>query len=364
MVASIEMRVLNHLRTCLFFILSSLATFSQYAQNAEHGDVKPDLVNRHVLILDFTNIQKNEGTSYLGVSVPEAMIDPLKATQKFEVLPRDRADAIMLKLQIDKTNPISETMATQIGIEAGADVVVIGSFTTVSNVVQLSAKAVEVQTGRIAVAKSKQGKLDVTIFTLIGDLSNEMSADMTRELPPLSARERVVVKGFSGRIFSDLRTHVQVITALPQLVPGDYLKPTLGAHIDGSFVFVLPYLQPYAELSYVTAAGKKRVTDMSMIHFAAGITYAWQFSGWGFIREIAVSPYLAGGFYTGKINLQYGYVSDAVNYTVGALNTGMHVDFFLTRHIAATVGISAAFLYDEQTPLIMPGFNVGAGYKF
>lgn len=349
---------------CVVFMTALSAQSAARSKGSENSDAKNDLVNRRVLILDFTNIQKNDGTAYLGVSVPEAMIDPLKATKKFEVMPRDKADAAMLKLFIDKTNAISETQAVKIGQETGADVVVVGSFTTVGNVVQLGAKAIEVQTGRIAVAKSKQGKLDVTIFSLIGDLSNEMSADMAKELPPLSQRERIVVNKFTGRIAYDFKLHAQFVAGMAQLKPGNYLQPILGARVDTSFSFVLPFLQPYAEAGYFSAAGKQRVTTMNMFHFAAGLTYSWHFSGFKFIKDIAVAPYLAGGFYAGQISMQFGYIGDAVNYTVASIDTGVHADFFLSRHIAVTLGVSAALLFDAQTPLVMSGISLGAGYRF
>ncbi|MCB1200044.1 MAG: hypothetical protein KDK41_05320 [Leptospiraceae bacterium] len=334
------------------------------AQNSEKGDVETGLVNRHVLILDFSNLQKNAGTAYLGVSVPEAMIGPLESTKKFEVLPRDLGKEAMLKLFIDKSSTITESQASQIGREVGADVVVMGSFTTVDNIVQFGAKVIDVKTGRIVVAKSKQGKLDASVFNLIDDLSKEISIEMASELPPISPRERLVIEEYTGRIFYDFKLHAQLISSIPQLVPGDYLKPTLGVHLDTSFSFILPYVQPYAEVSYVAVTGKKRVTDMNMVHFAAGFTYAWQFSGWGYIQDIVIAPYLAGGFYSGKINLQYGYVKESVNYSVGSIDTGLHIDFFLSRNIAASLGLSVALLYDGQTPLIMPGVGLGIGYRF
>jgi hypothetical protein len=47
-----------------------------------------DTIPRKVLVLDFVNQAKDTKSDYLSVSVAEALLDPLKKTGKFYLLPR------------------------------------------------------------------------------------------------------------------------------------------------------------------------------------------------------------------------------------------------------------------------------------
>ena len=64
--------------------LLSLTSISAQSSTAAPADTIP----RKVLVLDFVNQAKDAKSDYLSVSVAEALLDPLKKTGKFYLLPR------------------------------------------------------------------------------------------------------------------------------------------------------------------------------------------------------------------------------------------------------------------------------------
>jgi len=226
-----------------------------------------EVIPRKVLVLDFANQAKDTKSDYLSVSVAEALLDPLKKTGKFYLLPRqseptprynphpsgegysgqapisgsDRkkepgpsTEGLTLfpnssiKMEPGPSDsPVGELyrgsggttfdegIARERGKAAGADVVVIGNFVSVGDRVQIQTKAIDVHTGQIAVAKTTSGKLDATVFDLIQKLANDMSAAMASALPPIPKQVVVTQQVGFGLYAKDFRTHAFVGAGLP-----------------------------------------------------------------------------------------------------------------------------------------------------
>jgi len=128
--------------------------------------------NRRVLILNFVNPQKDANTNYLSVTIAEALIDPLKQTGKFEILPRSDAATF------------DEAAAIANGVEVQADVVVIGNFVAIQNIVQIQAKVIDIGEKRLALSKARTTRLNATIFDNINALAADMTKEMAAKLPP------------------------------------------------------------------------------------------------------------------------------------------------------------------------------------
>jgi len=182
-----------------------------------------EVIPRKVLVLDFANQAKDTKSDYLSVSVAEALLDPLKKTGKFYLLPRAStssaagSNTVAIEggaLSLSK-GTFDEIAASERGKAAGADVVVIGNFVSVGDKVQIQTKAIDVHTGQIAVAKTTSGKLDATVFDLIQKLANDMSAAMAEALPPIPKQVVVTQQVGFGLYAKDFRTHAFVGAGLP-----------------------------------------------------------------------------------------------------------------------------------------------------
>ncbi|MDH5721266.1 MAG: hypothetical protein OEZ13_11735, partial [Spirochaetia bacterium] len=153
--------------------------------NVETSENSDKLVNRRVLILDFQNSQNNKDFSYLEGSVPDAFLEPLDKTKSFELLKRNLWQKMVEKKEFMGKDAYDEDTALKAARKAGADVVVIGSFTVMNDEMQLYSKALEVSSERVIVNRNKRSKLDSNMFTSIDELAVEMSKEMKDKLPPL-----------------------------------------------------------------------------------------------------------------------------------------------------------------------------------
>lgn len=154
------------------------------------------LVKRKVLILDFVNKNKaDQVNSYLVETIPDAMIDPLHATKSFEIQKRDAGKKIVLMKNVKADDLATEEVAISIAHELGADVVVIGSYLVNNNEMFFQARAIEVESGRLAVSKSQRGAIGSNMFGLIDKLAKDMATDMKSELPPIPQGKEFIVVG-------------------------------------------------------------------------------------------------------------------------------------------------------------------------
>lgn len=200
-----------------------------------------ETIPRKVLILDFVNQANDKGSDYLSVSVAEALLDPLKKTGKFYLLPRasttlgDRGiaattpDRSLSAVETrDLASTFDETTARERGKAAGADVVVIGNFVSVGGKVQIQTKALDVHTGQMAVAKTTSGKLDATVFDLLQKLADDMSTAMAAALPPIPKQVVLTERVGFGLYAKDFHAHLFAGTGLPLGKPNPYLSPGLA----------------------------------------------------------------------------------------------------------------------------------------
>ncbi|AFM12418.1 Curli production assembly/transport component CsgG [Turneriella parva DSM 21527] len=314
-------------------------------------------IARRVLILDFVNRQKNVNAEYLSVTIAEALIDPLKKTRKFEILPRSTADKILKERNISKEQTFSEETAIQIGEATGADVVVMGSFVAVEPTVQIQAKAVDVAEKRLALSKSRTAKLDAKIFDNINALADDMTQEMAEKLPPLT--QRVVYQDSGLFIAKDFIFHGMANAAVTWGFESKFLALGLGGSFNTSFKFLHRFVQPYFATSFALTTGKTQIDKMSAFDFSGGLTYAFIIpKKWGWVQETQIRPYVAGGAAAGTIKTSYD-----INYMVPAVSGGFITDFFVHKNLSIAVQIQQQFLFDADTTLKLLSVGLGAGYR-
>ncbi len=157
------------------------------------------LIKRKVLILDFVNKNKDDQINgYLVETIPDAIIDPLNDTKSFELLPRDKSRELMKIAGLTMDDLANETTAIDLAKKSGAQVVVIGNFLVSKSEMIFQARAIEVDSGRLAVSKSQRGRISGNMFDLIGKLAKDLAKDMKDELPPIP-QERIVEQVIVGK---------------------------------------------------------------------------------------------------------------------------------------------------------------------
>ena len=85
-----------------------------------------------------------------------------------------------------------EDKVTRAGKKVQADVVVTGSFTAEGGYIKMTAKAIEISSGRTMINRSRTSRLTGNIFIAIDKLAKDMAKRMKEKLPPL--KQRVIMK--------------------------------------------------------------------------------------------------------------------------------------------------------------------------
>lgn len=163
------------------------------------------LVNRRVLLVDFANLQNNPNYGYMEGSLPEAMLTALQNTGNFDLLPMDTWQNLVSEGTFEKNDNKSEKRARAAAASQQADVLLLGSFIVADQDLRITARAIDVETGRIIVSKKERAKTDGSMFTAIDKLAAEMAKEMKEKLPPLPPREIIrervkVIDGGKGAL--------------------------------------------------------------------------------------------------------------------------------------------------------------------
>lgn len=296
--------------------------------------------NRRVLILDFVNQQKSANVDYLSVTIAEALIDPLKKTGKFEILPRSAGGTF------------NEAEAIAKGLEAKADVVVVGNFVAIQNVLQIQAKAIDVGEKRLALSKARTTRLNATLFDNINALADDMTKEMAEKLPPLA--QRVIVHETDGDFIARFPVlHVYGGGALLWGNESKYVMPGLGGSADFSFQFLHRFLQPYFSVGGFLANGKERISKMNFLGIDGGLSGRIRLG-----KPFVITPIIGGGFQMGTINAAF-----EIKYLVPTFFGGLLADCFFTEKFGISLAVKQHILLESDTPLKILSIQVGAGYR-
>jgi TolB-like protein len=171
---------MKHLNS-LFAVLILFSSSTLFSQD--------QLVQRRVLLVDFANLQSKADFEYLQISIPEAMLTALSDTKNFDLLPADSWSNLVERGDFAAKDNRSDQKTRNAGLSQGADVVVIGSFATIDQDLKITARALEVESGRVIVSKSVLAKTDGSMFGSIDQLSADLAKEMKQKLPPLPPRE-------------------------------------------------------------------------------------------------------------------------------------------------------------------------------
>lgn len=121
---------------------------------------------RKLAILDFTRLDKT--TDNFGRHLAESLITSMFLTKRFEVIERSQLDKILAELKLNLSDLIDPKNAQRLGRVYGVDAIASGSVTELATTVEVNARLIETETGRVfSVAKTRFAK-DGDVAILIG----------------------------------------------------------------------------------------------------------------------------------------------------------------------------------------------------
>lgn len=128
-----------------------------------------------VAVLYFQNhSQKNEELDGFAKGMLPMVVESLQKTQKYNVVERDRLDAVLAELKLEKDGVVDAAAAAKVGKMLGASQLVMGSVLQAFGKYRIDARMVDVETGGVVQTASAMGSSDQMF-----DLAEKVSAGLT-----------------------------------------------------------------------------------------------------------------------------------------------------------------------------------------
>ncbi|MDX2034632.1 MAG: protein kinase [Blastocatellia bacterium] len=205
---------------------------------------------KSVAVLSFNNVTRRSEDDWLGVGIAETVTSDLKNVEGISVIGRERIYEALRHWNEDLRADFDEKMATRIGQEIGARWIIGGAYQRLGDLLRITARLVEVDTGEIA----KTVKIDGMIGEVFA-LQDKIVYELSRNLD-LSLR--------SGEREAIDQPETQVIEAYEAYVKGQELAFT------GT---------PEGITEAIELARKAIALDPGYAHAYAGLAYALTIKG-------------------------------------------------------------------------------------
>jgi TolB-like protein len=136
---------------------------------------------QRVAVMPFENTTKDSSLDWLSMGIPETITNDLLAIKGIALIERLQLRKVMNEQALQLTGAIDEATAIEVGKLTGADVLVVGAFQKQAQMVRLTARFVNVQTGGILQTAKATGTLD-DIFNLQDQIVRDLLKNMNIEL--------------------------------------------------------------------------------------------------------------------------------------------------------------------------------------
>ena len=154
--------------TLIFILLISVSSYAQTGQQ-----------KISIAIMDFQNTSDNGKLDYLQKAIPEALTTRLAESGNLNIVERSRLDDAIKEMKLGMVGLVDQNEAAEIGKAVGANAIMVGSFLEISNVIRLNARLIEVQTSKVLIAKTVQGRVGSEIFNLMDGLAKSIEEQLS-----------------------------------------------------------------------------------------------------------------------------------------------------------------------------------------
>jgi TolB-like protein len=137
-----------------------------------HGN---ETTNQSTLaVLDFINISKNKGYDFLEKTIAESVMTSLQKCGKFNLVERQRLSDLIEEKKLVLSGLVEEDVSKgkKIGVLLKADNLVMGSFSSIDDRIEINARLVRSDTGEVLLAEKITEKMGNQLFAKINELSD------------------------------------------------------------------------------------------------------------------------------------------------------------------------------------------------
>jgi TolB-like protein len=259
---------------------------------------------KSIAVLRFNNITGNAVDEWIGVGIAETVTADMKNIEGVAVIGRELIYEVLRRWNAENQPDFDEKFATRVGREVGARWIIGGGYQRMGEMLRITARFVEVETGEIIKTVKIDGRMD-EIFELQDKIVYELSRDLdlglqSGERANIEARETEVMEAYElyirARELGYTGTREGVDEALTLLQRSILLDPR--------------YAQAYAGIAYVLTIKGQFLGQMDLVEQA--IEYAQ--------KAIELRPNLAESYSV----LGFAFIAlDRVADAIGALKRAL-----------------------------------------
>jgi TolB-like protein len=124
------------------------------AMTPSSGDLK---IRMAVLYFDNESITDREGLEPFRKGMTDTLINSLNRTGKFQIVERTRMESMMSELKLSQSGMVDASTAQRLGKILGAQMLLMGSFTAIGEMIRIDARIIQAETGLVLKAEEVSG---------------------------------------------------------------------------------------------------------------------------------------------------------------------------------------------------------------
>lgn len=136
-----------------------------------------------VAVVDFENVTKDKAIDWLGNGIAEVLVTDLGNVAGVNLVERKDLHAVLKELNFGRSDYVDPTTAQKIGKIVGADYMVVGGYQKFQDDLRLTARLVEVGTGKVFMPAQVDGKYE-DVFSLEDQLAGMLRKAIGVTLDP------------------------------------------------------------------------------------------------------------------------------------------------------------------------------------
>ena len=170
-----------------------------------------DAQEKRIAVLPFKNLMQKQDINYLSEGIAATITAKLGGMRGISVVERSQLDAAFKEMGLQKAGVVDEKTAVKAGKILGVDIVVIGEFQVAGDQVRISARFVEVQTGKV-VSTAVETDFFQKIFMLQDAVAFSLAESLQKAL-------KIVATGAESE---DVKKEKATMASLPPGKASDY----------------------------------------------------------------------------------------------------------------------------------------------
>jgi len=137
-----------------------------------------------VFYFDNESFTDRKGLDPFRKGIAEGLINGLNRTGKFQIVERSRMESLLAELKLSQSGMVDASTAQRLGKFLGVQMLLMGSFTALGEMIRIDARIVQAETGLVLKAEEVTGMTsdvlaleEALILKIAGDLGAKMTAE-------------------------------------------------------------------------------------------------------------------------------------------------------------------------------------------